>query len=141
MQATAKNQDYWKGVKILTSTPEEKLAALHFASLMSGLPISDETLKYMDEDPRGSARDYPIVHCTCGSWSGTRSFDGKVTPFKELFKTVLEGCFDETVIVPLNNEYEAEVSQNKVRVGCQTFTFEAVEKLAEAVAQVKKGKS
>ena len=46
--------------------------------------------------------------------------------------------FKENIIIPLNDNYKAVVSDKEVNVGCQTFDFEVVEKLWNAVCEMKK---
>jgi hypothetical protein len=43
----------------------------------------------------------------------------------------------DTELVTLNEEYDAEVTAEGITVGCQTFTFEAFDKLAEAVKKMR----
>lgn len=64
---------------------------------------------------------------------------------------VMPGDFDKMVEylskkdyrdeIKLNSEYNATVTQEGVKVGCQSFTFEAIEGLYESVQKAKKAKT
>lgn len=67
--------------------------------------------------------------------------DGSLTWSSALSKSDREcGCpiydfslLNPTVEVQLNSRYKAKVTDKEVKVGCQAFSFEAVEELYEAV--------
>ncbi len=63
---------------------------------------------------------------------------GEIThgPESELVDKLTE-LYEATKIIKLNQEYNAEISSEGIKVGCQTFSFEAVQELAEACSERK----
>jgi hypothetical protein len=55
----------------------------------------------------------------------------------ELFLSIVGVNFRNTTTVQLNKEYKAEIDlySQSVKVGCQTFEFEAIERLHKAITE------
>lgn len=69
-----------------------------------------------------------------------RYFDSETefnnSPLKEISITDFLRIKDKTVRVRLNSAYEAIVNSKEVKVGCQTFSHDKVQKLLNAVKEV-----
>ena len=93
-----------------------------------GLDTLTETAKwYFDDYP------YVVVYHNRRKISGyTYQQEYKIVSFVDIFNIQPE----KMVNVILNNEYTAEVSENGIKVGCQTFSLEIVEKLVAAKKEV-----
>lgn len=89
-----------------------------------GIPVHYTTTWY-DEN-------YPYLYWEAGSLTQTRDPRSGTKNTVETVDEFLNHFFvlsDKTVTVTLNENHTAVISQEGIQVGCQTFTFEAIEEL------------
>lgn len=88
------------------------------------------------EDNINTYNDYPNLRFDEGDICGNRSEVGSMDCNWITFEQFFEYCDNwnkcQPAKVKLNNEYTAEILDGKVKVGCQYFTFEAIEELYNA---------
>lgn len=82
-------------------------------------------LNSYETDPRIETRSSPASHQT-----ETISFEGFVEMLPMLHET-------PEIKVKLNDSWDAVVSQEGIQVGCQKFSLETIQALADAAAKVK----
>lgn len=102
-------------------------------ALSKNVPVFRDTLEHIREG-NGS---FPNVTWSnrelCGTYSSSDSMNnGKTWISVEKFMEYCDNWVDcKSVEFRLNNEYTAEINKisKTVKVGCQTFSFEVIEKL------------
>jgi len=113
-------------VRIHIKNQAEKLAALHVLSKVTGFPVSSGVLDNTVNDVL--VKDYPYVYCLDGMVSA--SCDAARNPANNIMFSEIHKLFKASQKkVDLNNQYEAIVTADSVKVGCQTFSHAAIDEL------------
>lgn len=110
----------------------EKIAALHILSSLTGLPISSTVLKYCVENRWWS--EFPYVYLQGNSIGA--NCDPNCKPNLIDFKDIGKLFKPDEIEVHIGCGHTAYVTKEGVNIGCKTFTFEAVEKLAAAIKEI-----
>jgi len=69
----------------------------------------------------------------CGNGGNYGSSSKDWITFEQFFEYCDNWKDSQPVKIKLNSEYSAEIINGKVKVGCQTFEFDAIEKLYNAI--------
>lgn len=110
----------------------------------------DECPTFDSDDARNNyiqiSWDKNTEHLNMGYTAGLNPFKPsqyKIITFEQAIVGIMKKDFSDVlppdaVIIKLNNEYDATVSKDGIKVGCQTFPLSIVEDLATAVRTVTK---
>jgi len=97
---------------------------------IKGVPVySDTSINSFDEYPNITFDIGEI----CGNCDGYGSTNKKWITFEQFFNYCDNWKDNQPVKVQLNSQYSAEIIDGKVKVGCKTFEFDAIEKLYNAI--------
>ncbi len=102
--------------------------------------VVQNSLTQMDVDA------YPLVYLNIpkkiiSAYSKNHNIDGRCILFNtigEFIQYALDNHDKKPIEVKLNSDYTATVSFDSVQVGCQTFELDVIQKLYDAMLQVKK---
>lgn len=127
----------YNNIAIRVNTWQEKLVAMSVLSCLSGVPVSSGTFQETLE--KKSIHGYSLVGMSTKLTSLTSKeaqlhIDGvcradKVIDIKDLY-TLFES---RKIEVQLSQDYKAEITNQGVKVGCQTFSFEKIDELNAAI--------
>lgn len=128
-------------VKIKCANTFERSVAMHFLAGLTKCPIHPNCLR--DEWKEENFRKYPHVGVYKDTnfvhfWTegNSRSYTPTThISFGELYK--LKPIQKKPVTVKLNDEYEAEIEQDTIKVGCQVFSWDVVQKLTKGIQKYK----
>jgi hypothetical protein len=120
-------------MRFAPKTKQEGQAALLFAR-ENGVPIYHHTWdRFFGEDSDDLWKGYPSIAFDNNELSGDLNTEDAVG-LSEFLEMLVEGS---SRIVKLNENYDAEVFSDRVKVGCQDIPFSAIEKLMEAINKQK----
>jgi hypothetical protein len=124
--------------KFVIHTPTKKLlnAVLDYAEDQPKLRIdrrSHDQHTYGDKHCVDLYSDDKVTYGDSGFFSG----EGYAIIDGEVFLSIAGVDFNNTTTVRLNDKYTAEVdhSAKSVKVGCSSFSFEAIENLHKAISE------
>jgi hypothetical protein len=128
-------------VKVKDKTQFEAIVALllisgkKFSDSNSTLSSKEYTEKYYERFP------YPIIdHPTMNCWNGTYG-SYKVLNWPEQAEEILNVIFKKTYAIEDFCDYSAEVTEDGIKVGCQTIKFDKFDELVKLVKEFKEEQS
>ena len=97
-----------------------------------GVPVYKETVK--EEYPRWPNLAFVSSELFSSELCGNCGVEGKeIITFEQFFQYCDNWSKCQPVTVKLNDDYTAKIEGNTVKVGCQTFEFEAIERMYNAM--------
>jgi hypothetical protein len=128
------NNNY-QNVRIHIHNQEEKLAALEFLSKMSGLPINVIVLEETKQNENIAKFNY--VNISDGEVGANMEMgNADIFEFSNIH-TLLTRTESVSISVKLSDGYTAVVKKSGVVVGCQKFSWDAMDRLFKAIKKVR----
>lgn len=118
---------------------DRNIALATFLSLGVKWHGEDKLKTPKEIEGRWSHSSYPYLHVRKmgrGSWkmAGNSSYPVHTFSLKEVYAAIEKDLnAKEPVTVALNEEYSATISEDGIRVGCQSFTFQAIKRLCQEI--------